>query len=72
MKAFISKEESVSSLHGIETRYPFLDKNVVQEFLYLKPNLKNDKYKSPLHHYMVKYDYPFEENVKNGFTCLKK
>ena len=71
MKSFISKEESVSSLHGIETRYPFLDKNVVQEFLYLKPKLKNDKYKSPLYHYMLKESYPFEENVKKGFTCSK-
>lgn len=71
MKAFIAKEETISSLHGIETRYPFLDKNVVQEFLYLKPKLKNDKYKSPLYHYMTKYNYPFEENVKKGFTCSK-
>ena len=33
---------------GIETRYPFLDKAVVQEFLSLAPELKNGKYKSVL------------------------
>ena len=28
------------SLFGIETRYPYLDKNVVQEFLWLDNDLK--------------------------------
>ena len=71
MQTFIAKEESVSSLHGIESRYPFLDKKVIQEFLWLKPELKNKKYKAPLHYYMEKYNYPFCENEKIGFKCKK-
>ena len=72
MQNFILKEESISSLYGIESRYPFLDKKVVQEFLWLKSELKNDKYKSPLHYYMEKYNYPFCENEKIGFKCKKR
>lgn len=66
-RMFISKEEGVGSLHGIETRYPYLDVDVVQEFLNLDYKLKNHKYKSPLHHYMKKYNYPFDEGAKIGF-----
>ena len=71
MQNFIAKEETISSLHGIESRYPFLDKKVIQEFLWLKPELKNKKYKAPLHYYMEKYNYPFCENEKIGFKCKK-
>jgi hypothetical protein len=46
-----------------------LDKDVVQEFLWLKPELKNSNYKSVLHHYMVKHDYPFDNSQKVGFNC---
>ena len=69
MAAFITKEESVASLHGIESRYPYLDKEVVQEYLYLSPYLKNLKYKSPLDFYMKLHNYKFDENVKIGFKC---
>jgi asparagine synthetase B (glutamine-hydrolysing) len=72
MKMFISKEEGIASLHGIEGRYPFLDKDVVQEFIYLSPELKNNTYKAPLAYYMKKYNYPFDENVKIGFKCNKR
>ena len=41
---FIAKEEYVSGAFGIEGRYPYLDKNVVQEFLWLDSNLKNSFY----------------------------
>lgn len=71
MQNFIAKEESISSLYGIESRYPFLDKKVIQEFLWLSPELKNKKYKAPLHYYMEKYNYPFCENEKIGFKCKK-
>ena len=72
MKSFISKEEGVGSLHGIESRYPFLDKMVVQEFLWLTPNNKNKYYKSPLHKYMKKNDYPFAKCKKRGFKAKRK
>jgi len=72
MRAFISKEEGVASLHGIEGRYPYLDKNVVQEYLWLSPDLKNGNYKSPLAHYMKINNYAFDKNVKIGFKCHQK
>ena len=37
----LRREEFTSGIFGIETRYPFLDKFVVQEFLNLSVNLKN-------------------------------
>lgn len=32
---YLAKEESTAGAHGVETRYPFLDRNLVQEFLWL-------------------------------------
>ncbi len=64
---YISKEESLTGGFGLEGRFPFLDKNVIQEFLWLKPELKNSKYKAPLNNYMSKYNYPFKEE-KLGFN----
>ena len=42
-ETYIAKEEHVAGSFGIETRYPYLDKYVVQEFLSLTPELKNSK-----------------------------
>ena len=68
-RAYLMKEEYVTGSFGIEGRYPFLDRDVVQEFLWLKPELKNNNYKSPLHHLMTNYNYPFITNEKIGFNC---
>ena len=68
-ECFINKEEHVAGCYGIENRYPFLDKNVVQEFLYLSQNLKNKFYKAPLYNFLKLYNFPFKENEKKGFTC---
>jgi hypothetical protein len=46
------KEEMVAGENGIEGRYPFLDRQCVQEFLLLKSELKNQFYKSAAHYYM--------------------
>tara|TARA_Y100000310_G_scaffold272620_1_gene287722 strand:- start:408 stop:1754 length:1347 start_codon:yes stop_codon:yes gene_type:complete len=67
-EAFLTKEEYVAGAYGIETRYPFLDKDVVQEFLYLQPKLKNKYYKSVLHNYLVENKFPFELDIKRGFS----
>jgi asparagine synthetase B (glutamine-hydrolysing) len=72
MKAFISKEEGVGSINGIESRYPYLDKMVVQEFLWLNVDNKNKFYKSPLHKYMIKNNYPFDNCKKRGFKAKRK
>ena len=68
-RAYLMKEEHVSGSYGVEGRYPFLDTKVVQEFLWLSPELKNSNYKSVLHHYLTKHNYPFDKAQKVGFNC---
>ena len=67
LSTYLKKEEFVGGSFGFEVRYPFLCKSVIQEFLSLSQTLKNAFYKAPLRHLMLKYDYPFEENIKRGF-----
>ena len=67
MENFIKKEELIGSIHGVEVRYPFLDKLVVQEFLWLTAKLKNTYYKSCIHHYLSKNHYPVLDGFKMGF-----
>ncbi|MBC8416931.1 hypothetical protein H8E06_01200 [bacterium] len=64
---YLAKEEHVVGAHGIEARYPFLDANLVQEFLYLKASLKNKYYKGPLRHYFEIMEFPYHE-FKLGFS----
>jgi len=67
---YLNKEEYIAGHYGIETRYPFLDKQLVQEFLWLSAKLKNKKYKSVLHEYLTRNGFPFAEE-KIGFNVLK-
>ena len=67
MDAYLTKEEYVGGAYGIETRYPFLDKYVVQEFLSLEKDLKNSYYKSVLYDYLQEERFPFRANQKLGF-----
>jgi asparagine synthetase B (glutamine-hydrolysing) len=67
MESYLAKEEYISGAYGIEGRYPFLDKDVVQEFLWLSADLKNSEYKSVLDHYLTKNNYPYLKNRKIGF-----
>lgn len=64
---YLSKEESVAGAHGLEGRYPFLDPQVVQEFLWLQPSLKNGEYKGALRHLLQNEQYPIAEG-KQGFN----
>lgn len=68
-RAYLRKEEYIAGTFGIEGRYPFLDKQLVQEFLWLAPELKNRYYKAPIHNYMLINGYPFAINEKVGFNC---
>jgi len=68
-RAYLMKEETVSGTHGVEGRYPFLDKFLVQEFLWLSHDLKNKNYKSVIYNYLIKETYPFEKDKKVGFGC---
>jgi asparagine synthetase B (glutamine-hydrolysing) len=67
-ESYLMKEEYYGGSFNIETRYPFLDKKVVQEFLWLTPELKNAFYKAPLREYLTRENYPFDEGVKIGFS----
>ncbi|CAK9097591.1 Asparagine synthetase [glutamine-hydrolyzing] (Glutamine-dependent asparagine synthetase) [Durusdinium trenchii] len=66
---YLHKEEHVAGAHGVEGRYPFLDTRVVQEYLWLAPEVKNREYKSPLHDAFVGWGYPFERRKKTGFAA---
>ena len=68
-RAYLMKEETVTGTWGVEGRYPFLDKQVVQEFLWLSNDLKNKHYKSVIYNYLTENNFPFEENTKIGFNC---
>lgn len=65
--AYLAKEEMVAGSFGMEARYPFLDREVVQEFLSLKAEVKNRLYKSVIRAYLSHRDFPVKENVKIGF-----
>lgn len=69
--SYLSKEECVNGAYGIESRYPFLDKQVVQEFLWLSHTLKNSEYKAPIEYYLLKEGYPYLPRVKKGFSADK-
>ena len=66
---YIAKEEYVAGSFGIETRYPFLDTQLVQEFLWIESDLKNKYYKSVVHEYLMRNNFPFDENNKIGFQA---
>jgi asparagine synthase (glutamine-hydrolysing) len=67
MLSYLAKEEYVAGAYGLETRYPFLDPVVVQEFLWLRHELKNKWYKSVLHYYLTTHSFPMGVNQKFGF-----
>ncbi len=66
MKGVFTREESIGGLYSIENRYPFLDKNAVQEFLWLSQELKNKIYKYPIHQLLILLKYPFDKGKKIG------
>jgi asparagine synthetase B (glutamine-hydrolysing) len=69
---YLNKEEYVAGHFGIETRYPFLDKDLVQEFLWLSADLKNSKYKSCLDEYLKVNNCPYQPSEKRGFHVVEK
>lgn len=69
---YLNKEEYVAGHFGIETRYPFLDKSLVQEFLWLSADLKNSKYKSCLDEYLKINNFPYQPSEKRGFHVVEK
>lgn len=68
--SYLGKEEYVAGSHAVESRYPYLDKDVVQEFLWLTPELKNRNYKAPIYEYLKRNNFPFSEGKKIGLNHL--
>jgi asparagine synthetase B (glutamine-hydrolysing) len=66
-ESYLMKEEYTAGAFGIESRYPYLDSRVVQEFLWLSAAAKNRHYKAPLREYLLRHSFAFEESVKRGF-----
>lgn len=66
---YLAKEESTAGAHGVETRYPFLDRGLVQEFLWLSAETKNSLYKAPIHNFLTREHFPFVQGVKRGFSA---
>ena len=66
---YLTKEEVVGGSHGLETRYPFLDRRVVQEFIWLAQSVKNQFYKRPVHDLLAAAHYPFDAGHKDGFAA---
>lgn len=68
-RSYLFKEEIIFGHFGIESRYPLLDRELVQEFLALSPGLKNQEYKAPIAAFLREHNYPFEPNKKRGFSA---
>jgi len=69
-REYTNEIEEIAALYDIDVRYPFLDVDLVQEFLWLDVKLKNKNYKAPLYEYLKEHYVPFEENVKRGFRPI--
>lgn len=67
---YLHREEYVCALYGIQPRFPFLDIQLVQEFLWLDYKLKNEYYKSPVSAYFQKEKFPYHTE-KIGFFVRK-
>jgi len=66
-KSYLKKDEMISGLFGIEGRYPFLDVEVVQNFLNLSSDLKNKRYKACIASLLDELEYPYKIGKKDGF-----
>jgi len=64
---YLNGLEDIAKVYDIEICYPFLDVDLIQEFLWLKVELKNKNYKAPLYQYLTRNKIPFDENIKKGF-----
>lgn len=64
--------ERTAGACGVETRYPFLDRNAIQNFLWLSDELKNSNYKQCLHQLMSARSFPFDDvNFKNSLRIFE-
>ena len=68
-RANLMREELTAGARGVEGRYPFLDPDVVQEYLWLSQSLKNSEYKRPIADFMREQSYPNRYKWKSGFVA---
>lgn len=66
-RIFLGATERVSGLHGIESRYPFLDRKLVQNYIHISPKLKEKEYKAPIAERLRQLGFPFHRR-KQGFA----
>lgn len=65
----IYSTEIIIGTFGLESRYPFLDKNLWQESFYIKDSIKineNNNHKPVLHQYLQKNKFPFYDRDDNN------
>lgn len=67
MESYLMKDEVVGGSYGMEVRYPFLDTQLVQEYLWLSHDLKNKSYKYEIGEYLSLNKFPYSPNEKIGF-----
>ena len=67
-RVFLGAGERIAGMFGIETRYPLLDFQVVQEFLRLSPQRKASLYKAPITNRLQELQFPYHER-KFGFAA---
>lgn len=70
-RVFLGAIERIAGLHGIETRYPFLDRGVVQTFISMTPKLKMKEYKGPIAKRLRQFGFPYHDR-KQGFGGYKR
>ena len=70
-RSYLLKDEMIAGLFGIEGRYPFLDKDLIQQFLSISVELKNCCYKNCIANFLKIHNYPFIEGQKIGFVPQK-
>jgi asparagine synthetase B (glutamine-hydrolysing) len=67
---FLKASDRICSHNSVEGRFPLLDRWVVQEFLYLHPDLKSINYKAPLTNKLIENNFPLFYG-KFGFSGVK-
>jgi asparagine synthase (glutamine-hydrolysing) len=67
-RAYLMKDEHVAGSLGMESRYPFLDRNLFMCFLALPSSMKNSTYKGPIGKWVSELGIPVASN-KLGFSA---
>ena len=68
---WMDRDDLVAGFYGVATRYPLLDRELVQAWLNTTHGLKNRGYKDWLRCYMEEKKYPFTD-VKTGFAQWRR